>query len=131
MYLIDIKEIEKLLASNLPYSIERIAEILRTSLKIYPDIKDAFLRGNPEEKTRAKKLAALILMRIDEEMKKAQEALDVRKSTFDTSLASYLSGREMSLYKEATDFVRKNREDFLPKIVPASRRRAKKAVLRC
>jgi hypothetical protein len=131
MTLITIDEIERLLASNLPYSIERITEFLRASLKIYPELKEALLDGSEEIKKQARKLAAVLISRIDEEMRKARDALDLRQTTFEASLASYLTTQEMFLFQEARETILKNHKDFFPKLAPLTRKKPKMPILRC
>lgn len=128
---ITINEIEQLLTSKLPHSIERVAEILRQSLKIYPGLKEQFLKGSPEERKQAKKLAGAVIAFVEEEMRKAREELDLRQTTFDVSLASYLSPHEMFLFREARETIRSNQEEFFPKISFSSKKKPKQPTLRC
>jgi hypothetical protein len=100
--------IDQALTSALPVSIERVAEIMRKALKLYQPLKDSFIRGAPPEQAEARKMAMLIIQRVEEEMQKACETLGIAWHTCEAQIFSYFTSFDIALYQEVRGYIMDN-----------------------
>ena len=114
--MIDSHTIDQTLVSNLPYSMERMADIIRKAMKFYPELKNRFLVGDQEEQKRVKMLALIIVERIDDEMQKTCKHLNLRVEMFQNQIISYFSLPEALLYKESFEFIQAHHNELFQPI---------------
>ena len=126
--MIDLSTVEQSISSGLPPSMERAADILRKALRFFPEIKKLFLTGAPEETKHAKRLAQLILDRLDEEIRKTCELLGLSYKTFSVQIVTYFSPQDALLYREAEEMIHSHQQEIFSPIKSSTAKLPKTAV---
>jgi len=112
-----VDDVDREFSSTRPYSLERAAEIIKKSLRYYRELKTQFLVGLPEEIENARRLASLIIDRIEDEVSNTCKFLSLSLRSFNEGVVFYLTSTEALEYQHATEFIKAHHYEIfsLPK----------------
>jgi hypothetical protein len=123
---------DKDLFSNRPISMDRLLEIFRKGLKLFPQFKLQLIQGSPEEQLQARSMAQKIFDRIEEEIDQTCHTLGVSWHTMEPQILSFFDPREMALLQEMREFIRAHHQEiFAPVENRPSTRKPQAPRLRC